>query len=73
MYTFRWLGGKMTELIEDLVYPGMWRVKWPDGEISDMVNKTRAKEAIRVFEQEQAKTSSRMPSRASEKPVGAFK
>jgi hypothetical protein len=26
-------------------YPTMWRIHWPDGEVSDMVNLTRAKDA----------------------------
>jgi hypothetical protein len=29
----------------DSVYPGMWRVVWPDGRTSDMVNLARAKDA----------------------------
>jgi hypothetical protein len=26
-------------------YPSMWRIHWPDGEVSDMVNLTRARDA----------------------------
>ena len=26
-------------------YLGMWRIHWPDGEVSDMVNLTRARDA----------------------------
>ena len=26
-------------------YPTMWRIHWPDGEVSDMVNLTRARDA----------------------------
>ena len=29
----------------DSVCPGMWRVVWPDGRVSDMVNLARAKDA----------------------------
>jgi len=29
----------------DGVYPGMWRVRLPDGSLTDMVNRTRAKDA----------------------------
>jgi hypothetical protein len=29
----------------DSVYTGMWRIVWPDGRASDMVNLTRAKDA----------------------------
>jgi hypothetical protein len=38
-------------LIPDTTYPGMWRVQWPDGRLSDMVNLTRAKDAIACFEE----------------------
>jgi hypothetical protein len=30
-------------------YPTMWRIHWPDGEVSDMVNLTRAKDAAAVL------------------------
>src|SRR5262245_7515456 len=30
------------ELIADPTYHGMWRVQWPDGRVSDLVNLTRA-------------------------------
>jgi hypothetical protein len=33
----------------DAIYPGMWRVRWPDGRLSDMVNLSRAKDAIAAF------------------------
>ena len=32
-------------VIEDERYPGMWRVRRPDGSLTDMVNITRAKDA----------------------------
>ena len=28
-----------------MAYPGMWRIRTPDGQLSDMVNRTRAKDA----------------------------
>lgn len=31
-------------LIPDKIYPGMWRVVGPSGTLSDIVNKTRAKD-----------------------------
>lgn len=31
-------------VVPDAIHPGMWRVLWPDGHLSDMVNKTRAKQ-----------------------------
>jgi len=30
-------------------YPSMWRIYWPDGEVSDMVNLTRARDAARTM------------------------
>lgn len=44
-----------SKLIEDKDYPGMYRIHWPDGKVSDMVNKTRAKDAIRRFEEADAR------------------
>jgi hypothetical protein len=34
----------VAEIILDDVYPNMWRIKFPDGTISDLFNKTRAKD-----------------------------
>ena len=33
----------------DSVYPGMWRVRWPDGRVSDLANLTRINDAIACF------------------------
>ena len=30
-------------------YPSMYRIHWPDGEVSDMVNLSRAKDAASVL------------------------
>jgi hypothetical protein len=32
-------------IVPDADWPGMWRVRMPDGTLSDMVNKSRAKYA----------------------------
>ena len=32
-------------------YPTMWRIHWPDGSVSDMVNLTRAKDAAQAIAQ----------------------
>ena len=32
--------------IPDATYPGMWRVQWPDGRLSDMANLSRVNDAI---------------------------
>jgi hypothetical protein len=31
--------------VPDFVYPGMYRVKWPDGQLSDIRNLSRARDA----------------------------
>lgn len=33
----------------DAQWPSMWRLHWPDGSISDMVNLSRAKDAAMVL------------------------
>jgi hypothetical protein len=35
--------------VPDAPHPGMWRVRWPDGRLSDMTNLTRAKDAVACF------------------------
>jgi hypothetical protein len=37
------------KVVPDAAYPSMWQVRWPDGSLSDMVNLTRAKDAIACF------------------------
>ena len=37
------------KLMPDAAHPGMWRVRWPDGRLSDMTNLTRAKDAVACF------------------------
>ena len=40
---------KLAEIVPDLEYPSMWRIKLPDGSLSDMVNMTRARDAARAM------------------------
>ena len=42
-----YLGSKRTgyAIVRDDRWPQMWRIRSPDGELSDMVNLTRAKDA----------------------------
>jgi hypothetical protein len=35
------------EVVADVKWPGMYRIKWRDGRVSDMVNYTRAVDALR--------------------------
>ena len=34
-------------VVPDAIYPGMWRVKFADGSLSDIANLTRAKDGAR--------------------------
>jgi hypothetical protein len=36
-------------VVPDSAHRGMWRVRWPDGRLSDMTNLTRAKDAVTCF------------------------
>lgn len=38
-------GTVVASIVQDQKYPVMWRVRMPSGELSDMVNRIRAKEA----------------------------
>ena len=35
----------LLHVVPDTVYPGMWRIRSPDGRLTDMANLTRAKDA----------------------------
>jgi hypothetical protein len=37
-------------IVADAKYPGMYRLVLPDGTLTDMVNLTRAKDALRVLQ-----------------------
>ena len=45
----RRLSPRKPKVVPDSAHPGMWRVRWPDGRLSDMTNLTRAKDAIACF------------------------
>ena len=49
---FNWKGDdlyyahrKILRIVRDQKYSNMWRIEFPDGKLSDMVNRTRAKDA----------------------------
>jgi hypothetical protein len=55
-----WKGNRLTvlsrgrnspavEIIPDAQWPGMWRVKRPDGSVTDMVNRSRARDAAKAI------------------------
>jgi hypothetical protein len=43
------LSPRKPKLVPDATHPSMWRVRWPDGSLSDMTNLTRAKDAVACF------------------------
>jgi hypothetical protein len=40
--------GIAIEIVQDSTYPTMWRVKYPDGKLSNMITLPRARDAARV-------------------------
>jgi hypothetical protein len=38
-------------VVPDAVHAGMWRIRYPDGSLSDIVNRTRAKDAAEYSHQ----------------------
>jgi hypothetical protein len=58
-------------VISDANWPGMYRVRWPDGTLSDMVNLTRAKDAIARIE-ETAERHKRGAAEPQRKPLVRF-
>jgi hypothetical protein len=40
---------RQPKVAPDEAHPVMWRVRWPDGRLSDMTNLTRAKDAVTFF------------------------
>jgi len=72
------LGGSSKVLacvITDTKYPTMWRVQMPDGRVTDMVNRTRAKEAatLLVLESLNAKPTVEAPRAGARGTADALK
>jgi hypothetical protein len=42
-------GRVLVSIEPDEIWPGMWRIRMPDGRVTDMVNLTRAKDAAAVL------------------------
>lgn len=51
--------GKKFQIVTDAQYPCMYRVRTPDGRLSDMTNLTRAREIARVLNEKLAEVSTR--------------
>jgi hypothetical protein len=45
----RRLSPRRPRVVPDAARSGMWRVRWPDGRLSDVTNLTRAKDAVACF------------------------
>lgn len=43
------LSPRKPKVVPDAAHPGMWRVRWPDGSLSETTNLTRAKDAVACF------------------------
>lgn len=72
-HQLKWIGNRVTyggntlsEIIPDAQWPQMWRVKYPDGRVSDMVNLSRACEA--AMDAALVVLNSRVPRGASSGP-----
>lgn len=46
------LSNPAVDVIPDSTYPNMWRVRFRDGPLSDMVNLARAKDALRALRED---------------------
>ena len=55
-------------VISDASWPGMYRVRWPDGTLSDMVNLSRANDAVACW-LEAAERRRRRAAEAHRSPV----
>lgn len=51
----------LAHVVPDGKYPKMWRIQWPDGSLSDMVNLSRAKDAAMVLAMRQLSTGNSKP------------
>jgi hypothetical protein len=43
---------KPAEIVADETYPNMWRVRFPGGGLSDLLNRTRAEDVVRRLAEE---------------------
>ena len=57
--------GKLAQIEPDAVWPSMWRVRTPDGRLTDMVNISRARDAARAL------ALAALNQRGEETPAGA--
>jgi len=70
----RWGKYPTVDLVPDPVYPKMWRVRYPDGKRSDILNRTRARDAAKTILcailNNDPEPHSAPPMRSASQPVG---
>lgn len=60
---------KPVKIVEDLKYPGMWRIQWEDGILSDMYNLTRAHNHLQVLQETYKRWGEDQEKKAGHSPV----
>jgi len=60
-------------VIKDKIYPEMYRIEWEKGDVSDMVNITRAKDAVRCKLEYDRRFANNNPEEGSRSLAGEFK
>jgi hypothetical protein len=53
----------------DRATPGMWRVQWTDGQLSDLTNLTRAKDALARFVESERRRERSLAEEAFRRPL----
>jgi hypothetical protein len=61
---------QLAKIVPDSNWSGMWRIAWPDGRLSDMVNLTRARDAAIAIAERGPPARDRMHLRWQIKPLG---
>jgi hypothetical protein len=59
----------MKPVIPDSVYPGMYRVRWADGRLSDMTNLSRAHDALASLQETEARRLRTGAAEAARRPL----
>jgi hypothetical protein len=60
----------VAEIVPDSHWSGMWRIAWPDGRVSDMVNLSRARDAAQAIVERGPPAKDRRLFRWQIKPLG---
>lgn len=60
------------KIVKDEKYDNMYRIQWPNGDLSDMYNLPRTKNHLRVLQEMRSSVQSRMPRKRPEKATDAL-